>query len=121
MAQAEYVSNAVSALTTGANAKPPTSPVRAAHADLMAALAKQAPWPIPLFADASDIEDRADHLKTVLDAVATYVTTILDDSAQNVPRRLELRHVDALFSDLRSEVTGTLRRAADDLAESAVS
>ena len=117
MAQADYVSNAIRALITGANAKPSTNPVRAAHADLVTAVAAQPPWPIPLFANATDLEDRADHLKQVLDAVSAYVTTILDDTAQNVPGGLDLRQIEALLSDLSSEVTGTIQRAADAMAE----
>ena len=116
MAQADYVHNAVRAVITGANPKPSTNPVRAAHADLVTAVAGNPPWPIPLFADASDLEDRADHLKSLLDAVSVYVTAILDDTAQNVPGGLDLRSVDALLADLTSEVTGTLRKAADALA-----
>lgn len=121
MAQADYVSSAVRVLITGASAKPCTNPVknsvRAAHAEFVTALAANRPWPIPLFADASDLEDRADHLKTVLDAASVYVTAILDDAAQNVPGGLDLRSVDALLCDLTSEATGTLRRAADVMAE----
>ena len=39
MAQADYVTNAIRALITGASAKPSTNPVRAAYADFIAALA----------------------------------------------------------------------------------
>ena len=117
MAQADHVSNAIRALITGANAKPSTNPVRAAHADFVTAMAGNPPWPIPLFADASDLEDRADHLKTVLAALTVYVTAILDDTAQNVPGGLDLRQIDALLSDLTSDVTGTIQRAAGAMAE----
>ena len=113
MAQADYVSNAIHALITGAAAKPSTNPIRAAHAEFVTALAGQAPWPIPLFANATDLEDRADHLQKVLDALSVYVTAILDDAAQNVPGGLDRRPVDALLADLTSEMTGTLRRAAE--------
>ncbi len=116
MAQAEYVSNAAGALITGAGAKPSTSPVRVAHADLVTAIAGHPPWPIPLFADASDLEDRADHLNKVLNAVSVYVTAILDDTAQNLPGGLDLRQIDALLSELVSDVTGTLQRAAEGIA-----
>ncbi len=117
MAQADYVSSAIRALITGANAKPSTNPVRAAHADFVTALAGNPPWPIPLFADVSDLEDRADHLKTVLDAVSVYVTALLDDTAQNVPGGLDLRQINVLLSDLTSDVSGTIQRAADAMAE----
>ena len=113
MAQADYVSNAVRALITGAGAKPPTNPVRLAHVEFAATLAGNPPWPILLYADASDLEDRADHLKKVLDALSVYVTAILDDTAQNVPGGLDLRAIDALLSDLES---GTIQRAADAMA-----
>jgi hypothetical protein len=120
MAQADYLSNAICALITGAGAKPSTNPVQAAHAEFVTALAGQPPWPMALFADASDLEDRADHVKSVLDAVSAYVTAILDDTAQNVPGGLDLRQVDALLSDLASEATGTIRYAADTTAEGVV-
>jgi hypothetical protein len=116
MAQADYVSNAVRALITGAGAKPSTNPVRAAHAEFVATLAGCPPWPIPIAADATDLEDRADHLKKVLNARSVYVTAILDDTAQNVPGGLDLRSIDALLSDLSSDVTGTIQRAADSVA-----
>jgi hypothetical protein len=119
MAQADYVSSAVRALITGANAKPSTNPVRAAHADFVTAVAGDPPCSIPLFADAVDLEDRADHLKRVLEAVSVYVTTILDDTAQNVPGGLDLRGIDSLLSDLTFNVTGTIQRAADAVARRA--
>jgi hypothetical protein len=117
MAQADYVTTAIRAPTTGAVAKLSSNVVRTAHAEFVTALAVAPPWPIPLFADAAYLEDRADHLKKVLDAVSVYVTTILDDTAQNVPGGLDLRYIDALLSDLVSDVTGTIERAADALAE----
>lgn len=115
MAQADYVSIATRALITGVGAKPSTNPVRAAHAEFVAAVAGHPPCPIPIYADASDIEDRADHLKTVLNVLSVYVTALLDDTAQNLPGGLDLRQVDALLSDLTSEVGGTLQQAAEDL------
>ncbi len=116
MAQAEYVINAIRALITGASATPSTSPVRAAHAEFAAALAGQPPRPIPVDADAIDLEDRADHLNKVLNALSVYVTVILDDTAQNVPGRLDLRDVEAILADLASEVTGAIQHAADGMA-----
>jgi hypothetical protein len=116
MAQAGYVTNAVRALITGAGVKPSTNSVRAAHAEFVTAVAGQLPWPIPLFADATDLEDRADHLKKALNAVSVYVTALLGDIAQNVPGGLDLRSIDALLSDLASDVTGTIQGAADAMA-----
>ncbi len=117
MAQADYVTTAIRALITGAGAKPSTNLVRAAHAEFVAGLAGHPPWSIPIYADATDLEDRADHLKKVLDALSVYVTAILDDTAQNVPGGLDLRQIDALLSDLGSDVAGMLQRTADAMAE----
>ena len=115
MAQADHVSNAASALITGAGAKPSTSPIRV-HADLVTAITGHLPWPIPLLADASDLEGRADHLNKVVNAVSVCVNAILDDTAQNVPSGLDLGQVDLLLSGLESDVTGTLRHAVEAMA-----
>ena len=72
-------------LVDGASAKPSASPVRAAHAEFVAALAGHPPRPIPIDADAIDLEDRADHLDKVFGALSVYVAVILDDTAQNIP------------------------------------
>jgi hypothetical protein len=117
MAQADYVSNAVRALITGAGAKSPTNSVRLTHAELAAALAGNPPSPILLHADVRDLEERADHLKKVLDALSLYVTAILDDTAQNIPAGLDLRQIDTLLSNLTADVTGTSQWAADAMAE----
>ena len=114
MAQADHVSNAIPALIPGAGAKPAINPVRAAHAEFVTALAAHPPWRIPLFPDASDLEDRADHLKLVFRALTGYLTTLLDDAAQNVPGGLDLRQSDALLSDLTSEAVGVIQKAADE-------
>ena len=116
MAQADYVSNAVRALITGAGAKPSTNPIRVAYAEFVATLAGHPLWSIPLNPDATDLEDRADHLKKVLNALSVYLSAILDDTAQNVPGGLDLRQIDAILSDLTSDVTGTIQRAADAMA-----
>ena len=116
MAQANHVSSAIRALITGACAKPSTSPVRAAHAEFVAALAGHPPRPIPLDADAIDLEDRADHLDKVFSALSVYVAVILDDTAQNVPGRLDLRDAEGVLADLASDLTGAIQHAADDMA-----
>jgi hypothetical protein len=97
-------------------AKPPASPVRAAHAELVAALAGHPPRTIPLDADAIDLEDRADYLDKLLGALSVYVTVLLDDTAQNVPGGLDLRDVEAILADLASDVTGTIQLVADGMA-----
>ena len=100
----------------GASAMPSASPVRAAYAEFISAIAGHPPRPIPLDADATDLEDRADHLDKVFGALLVYVTVILDDTTQNVPGTLDLRDAEGLLADLASDVTGTIQHAADDMA-----
>jgi hypothetical protein len=116
MAQAEYVTSAIRALITGASAKLSTSPVRAAHAEFVTSLAGHPPRPIPVDADAVDLEDRADHLDKVLSALSVYVILILDDTAQNAPGGLDLRHIEAILSNLASDVAGIIQHAAGSVA-----
>lgn len=116
MAQAESVSNAIRALIPGANTNPALYPVRLTHAQFVTSVAKQPPRPLPLFADASDLRNRADHLRAVLDAVSAYVSVVLGDTARNVPGGLELQSVHALLRGLSSEVADSIERAADATA-----
>jgi hypothetical protein len=99
-----------------ASANPSFSPVGAAHAELVAALAGHPPRPIPVDADPIDLEDRADHLDKVLSALSVYVTVILDDTAQNVPGGLDLRDAEAVLADLASDFSGTIQFAANGMA-----
>ncbi len=87
-----------------------------AHAEFVAALAGHPPRTIPLDADAIDLEDRAEHLDNVLRVLSVYLTVILDDTAQNVHGRLDLRDAEGVLTDLASDVTGAIQRAADDIA-----
>ena len=98
-----------------AGERPSASPVRAAHAEFVAALAGHPPWTIPLEADAIDLEDRADHLSKVFGALSVYLAVILDDTAQNVPGRLDLPDVEAHLADLAADVAGIIERAAEDM------
>ncbi len=97
-------------------AKPSASPICAAHAEFVAALAGHPPHTIPLDADAIDLEDRADHLNKILSALSVYLAVILDDTAQNVPGTLDLPDIEAVLADLASDVTGTIQHAADGMA-----
>jgi hypothetical protein len=110
MVQAEYVTSAIRTLITGGSA-PSTNAARTAYAGFIADLSGHPPRSIPLNPDAVDLKDRVDHLNRVLTALSAYLTAILDDTAQNVPGGLGLRQIDALPSDLGSDVIGTLQRA----------
>jgi hypothetical protein len=99
-----------------ASSKSSASPVCGAHAEFVTVLAEHPPQPIPLEADAIDLEDRADHLGKVFGALSVYLTVILDDTAQNVPGRLDLRDAEGVLADLASDLTGAIQHAADDMA-----
>jgi hypothetical protein len=116
MAQAEEVISPIRVPITGASPGPSTSPVRAAHAGLVASLTAYPPRSIPVDADAIDLEDRAEHIDKVLGAFSVYVAMILDDTAQNVPGTLDLPDIEAVLADLASDVTGTIQHAADGMA-----
>jgi hypothetical protein len=98
-----------------ASANSTASPVRAAHDAFVTALAGHPPQPIPVDADAIDLEDRADHLDKLLGALSVYLTVILDDTAQNSPGRLDLRDAEAILADLGSDLTGAIQHAANGM------
>ena len=105
MAQADYVTNAVRELITGADAKTSTNPFRAAYADLISRLSPHA----------VDLEDRADDLNKVFNTLWGYLTAIFDDgTAQKIPGGL--RQNDARLSDLASEVGDILQHAVERMA-----
>jgi hypothetical protein len=116
MAQAVYVTSAIRSPITGAGAKPSTKPVQAAYAEFVAVLVGHPPRAIPVYADAANLEDRADHLNKGLTALSEYLTAVLDDTARNVPGGLDLSQVDALLSDLVSDMSGTLQHAVERTA-----
>jgi hypothetical protein len=116
MAQADYVPKPIRALITGASPKPSTNPIRAAHAQCVGALVENPPRPIPVYADAIDLQHRAKHVKGVRPALSIYLTAILDAAAQNVPGGLDLCHVDGVFSGLTSDVAGSIQYAAASMA-----
>ena len=116
MAQANCVDSSIRAPTPNASAFPPTNAIGAAHAEFVAALARDRPLSIPVYAHAIDLAYRADYLDTVFAALSKYLTVILDDTAQNVPGGLDLPYIKALLSDLASEVSGTVQQASESMA-----
>ena len=70
----------------------------------------------PIDPDASDLQDRAEHLTKVLAGLSIYLHAVLDDTAQNVSGGLDLAPIEKVLSDLASDVAGTIQRAADDMA-----
>lgn len=115
MAQADAVSNAIRTLIPAASTQPSTSSVQAAHAELVTAVVKQAPSPIPLFAGASSPKTRDPRVRAIWESLAAYVTAIFDDRAQNVFCGLEHWPV-ALLCCPSSEAFSAIKRAANGMA-----
>jgi hypothetical protein len=115
MAQATGVNSPIRALAKVAETRPPKN-ICGAHAEFVALLARIRPRPIPVSPNPADLEERADHLSKVFAAVSFYLTAILQDTAQNVPGGFDLRYINALRSDLESEVSGTLQQSIESAA-----
>ncbi len=116
MAQAQPVPNPICGPSIRGIVSPSTSPLQAAYADFIGSLTRRSPLAIPIDPHPFAFEDRAEHVKGVLGAVSAYVGVLLDDMAQNALGGLDRRQIDALLSDLSSEVAGQLQKAADDLS-----
>lgn len=99
-------------------ARPATVPctVQAAHATLVARLLLARPFRIDVFvSDRSDIQNRAEHLRDVLDAVVDYVKVIVEDTAENAPGgSVDAKYIVGCVTDLAAESAGALAFVADD-------
>jgi len=114
MAQADYVTTAIRVLITGTSAKSSTNPVQAAYAEFVAALA--GPRPIPVDADAVDLEERADHLKQVLNALSVHATAIVNDTAHNIRAGLMFARSTPSFPTLHPTRPAPLQHAVERMA-----
>jgi len=85
MAQAECITTAIRELMSRGLPPRSTSPVRAAHTEFLVALADNPPRPIRLEVESLDLDDRAEHVEKMLAAVHVYLSTILADTAENIP------------------------------------
>jgi hypothetical protein len=118
MAQAECIITAIRELMSRGRPPKSTSPVRAAHTELVAALAGNPPNPIYADLDSEDLDGRADHLEKVFAALHVYFTAIISDTAQNIPgATLDRRYLDKLFGDLSADALCTIRNAAEEMRE----
>jgi hypothetical protein len=118
MAQAECITTAIRVLMSRGRPPKSTTPVQAAHTELVAALAGSVPHPIHADVDSEDLEGRADHLEKVFAALHVYLTTIIADTAQNIPGgTLDRRYLDNLFRDLSADALCAIRNAAEEMRE----
>jgi hypothetical protein len=72
-----------------------------------------------LIADSADFEERAEHLRGVLVAVADYVRVCLKDIGDSSNIELDVKYIDGAFQDLVGDITGPLRNAADRMQDEA--
>src|SRR5579864_5674211 len=80
-------------------------PLAAARAQMLVELGTgQSLLPLPIWPQVGDLEDRREHLRRLFCAMYAYLRPVLEDVAQNAPRDLDLRQIEALYSDLLSEV-----------------
>src|SRR5262245_30685336 len=114
MAQAEGITTAIRELMSRGWPAKSTSPVRAAHTELVAALALNPPPPV----ESDDLDGRADHLEKVLAAIHVYLTSILADTAQNIPGgALDRKYLDDVYMDFSADTVGGIRNAAEEMRE----
>lgn len=116
MAQADRVPSPIRGSSIRETAIPSINPIKAAHGDFIARLTRCPPQAIPVDPYPYALEDRAEYVKGLFTAISSYLEAVLDDTAQNIPGGIDRRQIDALLSDLTSEVSGTLQKAVDDLA-----
>jgi hypothetical protein len=118
MAQAECITTAIRELMSRGRPPKSTSPVRLAHTEFVAALARNVPDPIYTDVDSEDLDGRADHLEKVFAALHVYLTAIIADTAHNIPGgTLDRRYLDNLFRDLSANAVGVIRNAAEEMRE----
>ena len=113
MAQAECIITAIRQLMSRGRPPKSTSPVRAAHTELVAALAANAPRPLNSEANSKDLEGRADHLEKVFAALHVYLTAIIAETAQ--ASTLDRRYLDGLFQQFSTDAMGAIRDAAVEM------
>jgi hypothetical protein len=86
------------------------------YANLLDNLAEVgAPHLIGLRASGADIEERAEHLRKVLEAVTSYVKAVVGDTRYHAA--CTIHDETAFLADAASEIVGALRRAANRQAE----
>src|SRR6266550_2671494 len=110
MAQAEYITTAIRELMSRGGSPKSTSPVRAAHTELVTAIAGNPPRSICIDVDSDDLHGRADHLEKVFAALHVYLIAIVADTAQNLPGGgLDRRYLDNLFQDVAADALAVIR------------
>jgi hypothetical protein len=105
MAQAESITTAIRELMSREEPPQSTNPT-----------AEHAPHPIHSDRRAEELERRAEHLQRVLAALHVYVTTVIADTAQNIPdSTLDRSYLDHVFHRFAAERLAEIRDSATEL------
>jgi hypothetical protein len=116
MAQADSITTAIRELMSRGRPLKSTNPVRAAHTEFIAALAGNAPRTIHSDTDCAGLERRADHLQKVFAALHVYITAIIAEIAEKIPRStLDRRYLDELLRGVAAEALRVFRDAAAEM------
>jgi len=118
MARADCMTTAIRELMSHQCSPNAMSPVRAAHAEFVGALASNPPHPIHPDLESDDLEGRADHLQKVFAALHVYFSAIIADTAQHLSGGELNRHdLDNLFHDVAADALAVIRSAAEEMRE----
>jgi hypothetical protein len=118
MAQAKIVSTTIRELMSRGRPPNSTSPVRRAHAELVAALAGNVSHAIYADVDSEDLDGRPNHLEEVFASLHVYVTSIIADTTRHIPGgTLDRRYLDNRCEDLSADALGVIRNAAAEMRE----
>ena len=118
MAQAECITTAIRELVSRGRPPKSTNPVRLAHIEFVAALARNAPHLIYADVDSEDLDGRPNHLEEVFASLHVYVTSIIADTTRHIPGgTLDRRNLDNRCEDLSADALGVIRSAAAEMRE----
>jgi hypothetical protein len=98
-------------------ARTPAPTIRITFSDLLVALAETPPVNIIGEADATDMEERAEHVQALLTAVETYLTAVIADAKHRTSGLDFDVNVAGILSDTRGDIVGTFKIAAEQMRE----
>src|SRR5262245_27481127 len=116
MARAERITTAIRELMSLGRLPKSTTVVRAAHTELVTALAGNIPHPIYAEVESDDLDARANHLEKVFAALHVYLTVVVTDTVQNIPGgTLDRRCLDPFFQKFSADALAVIRHAAEEM------
>jgi hypothetical protein len=95
----------------------PVSPIRSAFSDLIVALSDNHPVAIVGEVDADDLDECAEHMQRVMEAVEKYATDVLADLKYRTSGLDFDVNITGRLSDMRGDIVGTLLNDAEALRE----